>query len=79
MVARAMLDEKYGTPIDQHLQDGNGDLLGSMCENNVTIARLPSGMPGAASAARVATHLWFTFSSNRIGLLLGIGGGVPSS
>ncbi|KAB8339216.1 hypothetical protein FH972_022150 [Carpinus fangiana] len=37
-----------------------------------------AGIPGLVSAAVVATQLQFSFPSIRIGIMVGIGGGVPS-
>lgn len=39
---------------------------------------MPSGQYGTASAARVAANLADSFPNIRIGLMVGIGGGVPS-
>ncbi|KAI9038750.1 5'-methylthioadenosine/S-adenosylhomocysteine nucleosidase family protein [Aspergillus affinis] len=42
------------------------------------VACLPSGIYGTISAAVVAKQILFTFRSIRFGLMVGIGGGVPS-
>jgi nucleoside phosphorylase len=44
----------------------------------VVIAGLPFGVMGVTSAARVAEQMRPTFTSIRFGLMVGIGGGVPS-
>lgn len=61
--ARAMLDEEH-------------DTLGSICGHNVVIACLPN--MGTNPAATVATSMINTFQSVRFGLMVGIGGGIPS-
>jgi nucleoside phosphorylase len=52
--------------------------LGNINGHNVAIACLPSGVYGTTSAATVATQMLFTFKAIRFGLVVGIGGGVPS-
>jgi nucleoside phosphorylase len=75
--AQEMLDEEHDTPpYDAH--DTNLYTCGRMGEHNVVIACLPDGQPGTNSAAAVAVQLKSTFSSTRFGLMVGIGGGVPS-
>jgi nucleoside phosphorylase len=44
----------------------------------VAIACLPEGAMGVTSAARVADEMLWTFRSLRFGLMVGIGGGVPT-
>lgn len=75
--AKAMLDSDHGSPITQHHTDQNTYRLGRIGELNIAIACLPAGEYGIASAAVVAQHMLFTFSSIKIGLMVGIGGGVP--
>jgi hypothetical protein len=45
--------------------------------HNVVFATLPAGEPGGNSAAQVAIHLQRSFPSVKVGLMVGIGGGVP--
>lgn len=59
--------------------DQNTYILGNIGEHNIVIACLPSGAYGTISAATVAMQLLFSFHSIRFGLMVGIGGGVPSS
>jgi nucleoside phosphorylase len=76
-VARAMLDEQHNSlPQDRH--DHNSYTLGSIGPHNVAIACLPEGVMGVTSAARVAEQMSWTFRALRFGLMVGIGGGVPS-
>ncbi|KAJ4856566.1 ankyrin repeats (3 copies) domain-containing protein [Trichoderma breve] len=52
--------------------------LGRIGDHNVVIACLPAGLTGTNAAATVAAKLILQFTSIRFGLLVGIGGGVPS-
>jgi nucleoside phosphorylase len=76
--ACAMLDESHGAPQEQHPQDKNNYYLGSIWGFNIAIACPPFGVCGATSAATVATQMLSSFQSIRIGLMVGIGGGIPS-
>ena len=72
-----MLDEEHNTPLsDAH--DTNIYTCGRVGEHNVLIACLPEGQTGTNSAAEVAVQLKIAFPSTRFGLMVGIGGGVPS-
>jgi nucleoside phosphorylase len=72
-----MLDEEHcGLPMDSN--DPNSYTLGRIVEHNVVIACLPAGQTGITSAAAVAVHMKSKFQSIRFGLLVGVGGGVPS-
>jgi nucleoside phosphorylase len=75
--AKAMLDAIHD-PLPQHLSDHNTYTLGSVCGHNVAIACLLSGVYGTTSATVVATQMLSTFKQIRFGLMVGIGGGVPS-
>lgn len=78
-VAAGMLDEFYdGPPPPQDARDNNTYMLGRIGSHNVVIACLPAGMMGVTSAALTAAQMRWTFPSLRIGLMVGIGGGVPS-
>jgi nucleoside phosphorylase len=75
--AQEMLDEEHDTPrCGDH--DTNLYTCGRIGEHNVVIACLPDGQTGTNSAAAVAVQMKSTFSSTRFGLMVGIGGGVPS-
>jgi nucleoside phosphorylase len=75
--AKAMLDEIHpGLPTSS--SDQNTYELGRIHAHNVVIACLPAGVYGTTSAATVATQMLSTFTSIRFGLMVGIGGGVPS-
>ncbi len=49
----------------------------SIGKHNIVIACLPKGKLGTNSAATVATQMVGTFPSIKIGLMVGIGGGIP--
>ncbi|KAF5689763.1 ankyrin repeat protein [Fusarium circinatum] len=74
----AMLDEKHpGLPKPQ--TDSNAYTLGSIAGHNIVMACLPKGITGNVSAATVARNMANNFPSIKIGLMVGIGGGVPSN
>ena len=75
--AQSMLDEQHN-PLQQDSHDHNTYTLGRIGEHNVALACLPAGVTGTISAARVATQMLSTFKRLRFGLMVGIGGGVPS-
>jgi nucleoside phosphorylase len=74
--ARAMLDVIHEQPQEQHPSDHNNYCLGRIQQHNIVIACLPS--IGLTSAAVVAEQMLFSFTEIRFGLMVGIGGGVPS-
>lgn len=75
--ARAMLDHQHKTLPARH-NDNNTYALGRVGDHNVVIACLPSPSTGTVSAATVAQQMLATFESIRFGLMVGIGGGIPS-
>lgn len=75
--ARAMLDEVH-QDLPRHRNDTNAYTLGTIEHHNVVIACLPTAQYGTNNAANVLTNLVRTFPSIRLGLMVGIGGGVPS-
>ncbi|KAK1993921.1 hypothetical protein LX36DRAFT_673493 [Colletotrichum falcatum] len=74
--AEAMLDEEH-EPLAMNPNDSNVYTFGRIGPHNVVIACLPSGQYGTNSAAVVANNMTWSFPSIRIGLMVGIGGGVP--
>ncbi|KAL7789629.1 ankyrin repeat-containing domain protein [Trichoderma afarasin] len=74
--AMAMLDKRHES-LSKPPTDTNAYTLGSIGQHNIVIACLPKGNAGQNSAATVATQMIQTFSSIKIGLLVGIGGGIP--
>jgi hypothetical protein len=70
----AMLDEMHQSLSTS--RNKNSYTLGRMGAHNVVIAIMPE--IGNNSAASVVTQLMNDFKSIRFGLLIGIGGGIPS-
>ncbi|EUC46689.1 hypothetical protein COCMIDRAFT_4233 [Bipolaris oryzae ATCC 44560] len=76
--AEEMLDEVH----EDHERDDNDEniySLGSIVGHNVAIVCLPAGRIGNNPAAVVVTQMKATFKGIRFGLMVGIGGGVPST
>jgi nucleoside phosphorylase len=76
--AQEMLDEEHGSP-ERDGHDENIYHLGSIAGHNVVIVCLPAGRIGNSPAAAVATQTRATFPGIQFGLMVGIGGGVPSA
>jgi nucleoside phosphorylase len=70
---KAILDEEY-----EGSDDTSQYTLGRIGIHNVVVGCLPAGQIGTEVAAAVATEIRLKLSSLRIGLVVGIGGGVPS-
>ncbi|KAJ6019877.1 ankyrin [Penicillium canescens] len=77
--AQAFLDEKHQAPDPLSPADNNDYACGRVWKHKVVIAVLPDGEYGASSAANVARGMLHSFPNIRIGLMVGIAGGVPSS
>jgi nucleoside phosphorylase len=78
--AQEMLDEEHhDLERDPADNDENLYALGSIGGHNVAIVCLPAGRIGNNPAATVATQMRATFKKIRFGLIVGIGGGVPSA
>ncbi|KAI9774704.1 MAG: hypothetical protein M1839_001665 [Geoglossum umbratile] len=75
--AQEMLDEEDECP-SQCSSDSDLYTLGRIADHNVVLACLPAGQMGPQSAAAVAARMTSKFTSIRFGLMVGIGGGVPS-
>lgn len=73
--ALEMLDEEHDS-LPQASIDHNVYTLGSINGHNVVLATLP--VMGNCPAATVVTQMRNTFQQLRFGLLVGIGGGVPT-
>ncbi|OQU94967.1 hypothetical protein CLAIMM_01242 [Cladophialophora immunda] len=78
VAAQAFLDEKHDGPKFVSTNDNNDYTLGRVGKHNVVIAVAPDGEYGTNSAASVARDMVHSFPNVRIGLLVGIAGGVPS-
>ncbi|KAJ4257904.1 hypothetical protein NW757_003532 [Fusarium falciforme] len=79
VAAQEFLDEEHDPPESLQPNDSNDYTLGRVGRHNVVIAVLPDGEYGTATAANVATSMLNSFPNVRIGLMVGIGGGAPSS
>ncbi|KAL6401227.1 hypothetical protein AUP68_16956 [Ilyonectria robusta] len=78
IAAKAALDDFHGRrPFTKHALDQNSYILGQISDHNVVIASLPGGVIGPTSATTTAMHMLASFPSIRIGLLVGIGAGIP--
>jgi nucleoside phosphorylase len=77
VAALAFLDETHASPAYLSPRDENDYTLGRAGLHNVVISVLPIGEYGTSSAARVAEGMMHSFPNIRIGLLVGIAGGVP--
>ncbi|KAK6526092.1 hypothetical protein TWF281_011130 [Arthrobotrys megalospora] len=73
-----MLDEEHGKPTQQDSHDKNSYTLGRIGQHNVVITCLPDGVYGTTSAAALVVQMMSSFRCIRFGLMIGIGGGVPS-
>ncbi|OOQ88032.1 hypothetical protein PEBR_14662 [Penicillium brasilianum] len=78
VAAQEFLDEEHEQPTFVSPNDTNNYTLGKIGGHNVVIAVFPDGEYGTASAASVATNMLNSFPNIRIGLMVGIAGGVPS-
>ncbi|OJJ42892.1 hypothetical protein ASPZODRAFT_104127 [Penicilliopsis zonata CBS 506.65] len=76
--AKAVLDEVHESPRNLQPNDDNTYILGRIQQHYVTIASLPAGQYGIGSAATAAQQMRSSFKSIRFGLLVGIGGGIPT-
>ncbi|PWY73031.1 purine and uridine phosphorylase [Aspergillus heteromorphus CBS 117.55] len=76
--AKAMMDELHGDPQrSPGKADANVYVLGSMNNIKIVLACLPIDEPGPSSAAVVAKDMFYTFPEIQIGLLVGVGAGIP--
>ena len=81
-VAEAILDEKHAPPQSKSPQDPNiytlGSINGPNGKHNVVIASLPAGRYGTTAAATAAAGMLSSYPQIKFGLMVGIGGGIPS-
>ncbi|OJJ45918.1 hypothetical protein ASPZODRAFT_119216 [Penicilliopsis zonata CBS 506.65] len=76
--AEAMLDETH-PDLPSATTANTTYSLGKIAGHNIVVACLPSGVYGMTSATAVVSHLQAIFPNLRYGLMVGIGGGVPSA
>jgi nucleoside phosphorylase len=74
--ARTILDRTH--PLPQGFTDPNAYELGELNGHHIALAYLPSGVYGTTSATAVVSRMRQTFPRLQFGLMVGIGGGVPS-
>lgn len=79
MAASETMLDKVHEPLRRASNDHNIYILGSLSGHNVVIASLPSGIYGTTSATTVLVQMLATFPSLEFGLMVGIGGGVPTN
>jgi len=75
--AAEILDEEH-QDLPQDSTDTNSYFFGRVGEHSVVVVCLPAGQLGISSAAAVPSQMKSRFPSIRFGLMVGIGGGVPS-
>lgn len=77
--AEAMLDEEHAAPagFNRNQADENVYTWGRMGEHNIVIASLSAGVYGTTSASTTAMSLLASLPSIRVGVFVGIGGGIP--
>ncbi|KAL2855381.1 purine and uridine phosphorylase [Aspergillus pseudoustus] len=76
--ASVMLDEAH-EPLSQSPNDSNTYTLGRIGNHNIVIACLPIGVYGVISATASVVQMRFTFPQIQSALMVGIGGGAPTS
>lgn len=78
LAAQLCLDEEHPVlPRRPSSNDSNSYTLGQIAGHNVVVACLPDGSYGTSSASTVAINMLRSFPNVRVGLMVGIGGGVP--
>lgn len=79
VAAEVFLDETYDCPADLSPDDTNDYTYGRIGKHQVVISALPKGEYGISSATGVAKDMIRSFTNIRVALMVGIGGGAPSS
>ncbi|KAJ5708639.1 WD domain-containing protein [Penicillium malachiteum] len=74
-----MLDEEFTGPEISEDNDDNTYVYGRIAKHHVVIGCLPAGRYGTNAAARVARDMVRTFPHLRFALMVGIGGGAPTT
>ncbi|KAK7750874.1 hypothetical protein SLS62_007137 [Diatrype stigma] len=79
VAAQELLDEEHPSLASQDAKDNNIYTLGSIGLHKIAVACPPHWNYGVVSAANVARDMLRTFTNLRFGLMVGIGGGVPTT
>ncbi|KAF5724687.1 ankyrin repeat [Fusarium mundagurra] len=79
VAASELLDEEISETVPTPKEDNNAYTLGKIGEHYVVIAALPMGQYGIVNAASVGRDMVRTFPNVRLGFMVGIGGGVPTT
>ncbi|KAF4124753.1 Phosphorylase superfamily [Geosmithia morbida] len=75
--AKEMLDENFGGLHEQDGNDPNSYILGRIGRHHVVITQL--GTAGTTAATAAVINMKRTFPQLRLGLMVGVGGGIPSN
>ncbi|KAE8420679.1 ankyrin [Aspergillus pseudocaelatus] len=77
--AKSLLDETHSPlSLSQPATDRNVYTLGSLAGHNIVVVCLPSGVYGTTPATSMVAQMCQTFPSIKYGLMVGVGGGVPT-
>ncbi|KAF4438202.1 ankyrin repeat [Fusarium acutatum] len=79
VAAAELLDEEISETVPTPREDNNAYTLGKIGGHYVVIAALPKGQYGVVNAASVGRDMVRTFPNVRLGFMVGIGGGVPTT
>ncbi|KAJ3498245.1 hypothetical protein NLG97_g1276 [Lecanicillium saksenae] len=79
VAAQVFLDQKHASPAYIATYDNNDYTLGHIRKHNIVIAVLLCREYGTMSAASVTSDMLYSSLNIRIGLIVGISGGAPTS
>lgn len=79
IASQMFFDQPLGQTRSQSLHDNNSYQLGKIHDHYVVMACLPARSYGTDSAAAVARDMMSSFPNIRIGLMVGVAGGAPST
>ncbi|KAF5545174.1 ankyrin repeat [Fusarium mexicanum] len=79
VAACELLDEELEGTVPTPAEDNNIYTLGKIRDHHVVIAAMPRGQTGLVNAAVAARDMVRTFPNVRLGFMVGIGGGVPTT
>ncbi|KAF3106265.1 Ankyrin Repeat [Orbilia oligospora] len=72
----AMVDE-FHQPVELHINEKNEYTLGRIGSHNIAIVGPAKGKQGKVAITGVAARISYMFRNIKVGLLVGIGGGIP--